>query len=250
MIDFLSGELQSIILTFCRIGALFMVLPGFSSARVAPNIRLLLALTITIAMVPLIPSAGPQPGDGVDALLRAIVGEILFGVLMGLMVRFYFLALEYIITGVAMSIGLSGIMGMAIEGQEAQPALSNLISFAALTLLFVMDFQHMVLRAVADSYSVVPMGFLPNAREMLMNLTDGLVQSFRVAMQLGSPFLVYAIVVNVALGFINKLALQVPVYFVALPFILFGFLLILFFSVQHLLLLFAMGLEGVFNGPV
>ncbi|MEO0544773.1 MAG: flagellar biosynthetic protein FliR [Pseudomonadota bacterium] len=250
MIELLNAEMQNVLLIFCRIGAMFMVLPGFSSARVPTNVRLLLALTVTLAMVPLIPRAAPGDLDGTAALLPAIVSEILFGAMIGLLVRFYFLALEFIMTGVAMSIGLSGIMGMAIEGQEAQPALTNFISFAALTLLFLMDFQHMVLRAVADSYSVVPMGLFPDVRVMMMTLLDSLVQSFRVALQLGSPFLVYAIVVNVALGFINKLALQVPVYFVALPFILFGFLFILFFSAQHILLLFSSGLEAVFNGPV
>jgi flagellar biosynthetic protein FliR len=37
-------------LVFCRVGACFMVLPGMSSARVSPQIRILVALAVSVAV--------------------------------------------------------------------------------------------------------------------------------------------------------------------------------------------------------
>lgn len=41
-------------LLFCRIGACMMLIPGFSSDRVAMRIRLLMAVASTLAMAPML----------------------------------------------------------------------------------------------------------------------------------------------------------------------------------------------------
>ena len=43
-----------------------------------------------------------------------------------------------------------------------------------------------------------------------------------VVIRLGSPFIAYAILVNLAIGFVNKLTPQIPVYFISLPFVIAG----------------------------
>jgi flagellar biosynthesis protein FliR len=60
-------------------------------------------------------------------------------------------------------------------------------------------------------------------------------------LRLASPFLVYALIVNLMLGLINKLTPQIPVYFVSLPFVLTGGLLLLYFAIPALLSQFADG---------
>ncbi|MCJ2140892.1 flagellar biosynthetic protein FliR [Methylobacterium sp. E-066] len=50
-----------------------------------------------------------------------------------------------------------------------------------------------------------------------------------MALRLTSPFIVYSMVVNFALGLANKLTPQIPIFFVATPFLLFGGLMLLLF---------------------
>lgn len=243
----LAIELQDIFLLFCRVGALFMVLPGISSMRVAVPIRLGLALAVSLALAPLVPNKSFNPEHKADAVALGIAAELLTGVFLGLLIRVYFLALEFMATGIAMSVGLSGIMGLAVEGQESQTAFANFVTFSALTLLFVLDFHHLAIRGLLESYSYLGPGEFPDRQSLMANFTETLVTSFRVTMQIASPFLAYAIIVNVMLGFLNKLALQIPVYFIALPFIIFGFLTLFYFVVPHILLLFGSGLELIFD---
>ena len=57
--ELLSVEFFALFLVFCRIGAIFMVIPVFGEAYIAPRIRLLLAITFTLivstVVAPLLP---------------------------------------------------------------------------------------------------------------------------------------------------------------------------------------------------
>ena len=74
-----------------------------------------------------------------------------------------------------------------------------------------------------------------------LNVTDTVAESFLVVLRLGSPFIAYAILVNLTIGFVNKLVPQIPVYFISLPFVIAGGLIIFYFAIGTLLSLFADG---------
>jgi flagellar biosynthesis protein FliR len=247
MIASVAGDITAFFLVFCRVGACFMLLPGLSSMRVSPQIRLFAAVTISFALTSLMMPETPGGQLPNDLLLLSIFRETLIGAYFGLIVRVYLLALEFIAGGVAMTVGFGGMLGAPIEGTDAQSSLTSLISFSALTMLFIFDFHHLVLSALIDTYQVGPIDEAPNVRLLLVGLTDVLRESFMIALQLGSPFIGFAIIVNLAVGFINKLAVQIPLYFIALPFMLFGALFILYFSIPYMLSLFVSALPTVFE---
>jgi flagellar biosynthetic protein FliR len=60
-----------------------------------------------------------------------------------------------------------------------------------------------------------------------------------MVLRLGSPFVAYAILVNLTIGFVNKLVPQIPVYFISLPFVIAGGLIIIYFGAGSMLALFA-----------
>lgn len=69
-----------------------------------------------------------------------------------------------------------------------------------------------------------------------------------VMLRLGSPFLAYSLLVNLAIGFINKLTPQIPVYFISLPFVIAGGMILLYLGAPVLLSLFADGFVSVTVG--
>ena len=52
MIQDPEGVVLALFAAFCRIGGCILVLPGFSTARIPTTIRVLLALTVTMALLP------------------------------------------------------------------------------------------------------------------------------------------------------------------------------------------------------
>ncbi|HET7410947.1 MAG TPA: flagellar biosynthetic protein FliR, partial [Paracoccaceae bacterium] len=221
-------------------GATMMLMPGLSSTNIPAQIRLFLALAVSLALAPLLLATVRRALVGTEPLgmLWLIAGELLVGALIGLLARIFFLALQALAAVVATAIGFSGIPGAPIEGYEPVPALVSLITVSAVVLMFQTDLHWEMIRGIADSYSVLPPGEMFDSRFGLVQIADQLSETFLIVLRISSPFLVYAIIVNLAVGIINKLLPQVSVYFVSLPVVLAGGLLVVYLNIEELLRLF------------
>lgn len=245
----IEGAVIAAFLAFCRIGGCFLVMPGLSSVRVPMQVRLFVALAATGGLLVLLwdqiyPFADRRP----EVLVPRIVSELLIGVLIGLLARLYILALQFIGSAIAMLVGYGGMSGPGIEDSEPQAALGAIISFSALLLLFIFDFHHEIIRALVISYDVAPLDVLFNPQSALVDVTDTLSESFLMVLRLGSPFVAYSLLINLTIGFVNKLVPQIPVYFISLPFVIAAGLIIFYFAIGTMLSLFADGFVDITIG--
>lgn len=237
---FVESVVLAAFLAFCRIGGCFMLMPGLASIRVPMNVRLFVAIAVSFALLVHLWDRFALVVD-VQAitLVPTIVSEILIGALIGLLARFYLLALQFMASAISMMSGLGGMPGQGIEEPDAQTPMAGIISLSALVLLFALDFHHLIIEALVASYDLVPLNTLFDPAGALTDLTDTISEAFFVVLRLGSPFVAYAILVNLAAGLINKLSPQIPVYFVSLPFVITGALILAYLSFGTMISLFA-----------
>jgi flagellar biosynthetic protein FliR len=219
---------------FCRIGACLMLAPGFSNAQIPAQVRLFVALAVTLTLTPLLLERVPGAVFGDDPIftLKVIAVESLVGGMIGFLARVFYLALEALAVGAATMLGFSNPFGFQVEGDEAMAPLATLISLAAIALLFAADLHWELLRGLVASYDVIPVGADFNARLALKQIADALGESFRLSLRIASPYVIYALVVNLALALVNRLTPQVQVFFVAMPFVAAGGLLLLYFTIK------------------
>ncbi|MBS7537964.1 flagellar biosynthetic protein FliR [Ancylobacter lacus] len=227
-------------LIFCRIGACLMLMPAISSGRIPMHVRLFLSLGISLGLLPLLgPRVGLSVADGgLPGLIGAIFAELLVGGMIGLFARLFLLALQTMGTAVAQSIGLATPAGMGIEEDAMLPEVTTLFTLTGAVLLFATGQHWAMLRALIESYDGIPAGAgLAPVRSLSM-LVDQLSLTFTVALRLSGPFLIYSIIFNFAVGITNKLVPQIPVYFIAMPFITAGGLLLLHSTIDDILVQF------------
>jgi flagellar biosynthetic protein FliR len=229
-----------IFLIFCRVGGCLLIAPGFSSFRIPMQVRLFIALTTSLALAPvLLGKVRGEVTSGVPASMLVSIGsELLTGVLIGLLGRVYFLALQTMLSAVAMALGLGSMPGTPIDEAEPLPPISSFIMMAATGILFFADLHWELYRGLVDSYARLPMGEGFGARISLTQLVDQIGAAFVLALRISSPFILYSVIVNLAVGLTNKLTPQIPVYFLATPFIMLGGLVIMYFAAQDYVLLF------------
>jgi flagellar biosynthesis protein FliR len=227
-------------LIFCRIGTCLMLVPGYSSTNIPPQIRLFIAFAITLAFTPIVsPTLQPLVHNAQTGEIVALIcTELLIGSVIALAGRMFFLALQTMATAMAMAIGIGSMPGAPIDDMEAQPTLTPLITISATALFFVSNLHWEVLNGLAASYHVWRPADGLELRLALSQVSDRLSEAFVLALQVSSPFMIYTVVVNLAIGLANKLTPTIPVYFISLPFVLLGGLWLLYFTISEFLLRF------------
>ena len=230
-------------LLFCRIGGCLMLAPGFSSSQIPMQIRLFVALAVTLALTPLLLDKIPASALGDDPILtlKLIAVELLVGGMIGFLARIFFFALETLASGAAQMLGFYNPFGVQIEVGETLAPLATLISLAALTLLFAANLHWELLRGLVASYDIMPVGADFNAGFALRQVADALGELFRLALRIASPYVIYAQIVNLTLALLNRLTPQIQIVFIAAPFVAAGGLALLYFTVRPAIEAFLMG---------
>ena len=244
-----EGTVLALFAAFCRIGGCFMVLPGLSSARVPTQMRLMIALAVSMAILPLMWEqlyAATRVNSGSYIVL--IGGEIFVGVTLGFIARYITLGLQFAGAAISSMIGFNAAPSAGIIERDPQSDITSIISFTAIVLLFTADFHHMIIETLVNSYKFMPIGEGFKTRMALVSITDTLTATFMLMLRLASPFIVYGLIFNLAIGMVNKLAPQIPIYFISIPFILAGGLILLFFGITEFLSLFLDGFVQIFQG--
>jgi flagellar biosynthetic protein FliR len=182
------------------------------------RVRVALVFFLALAMLPLV---GPPPAllehAGATTLLGMAAFETLVGFAIGLVAQFTFGAVQMAgqLAGIQMGIGLSNLIDP--QTQEHITSLAQWENLLALLLFLSIDGHHMLIRAVADSFKVLPVGGgLPSAAGfgMVFDLAGGL---FVVALKIASPVMVLLLLVNAAMGVLAKLIPQLNVFIVGFP---------------------------------
>lgn len=240
MINFGSEVVLHTFLLFCRIGGCLMLMPGFSSPRVPVQARIFIAVSVTLALAPLL-----LPGIKTAitpftplAGLQLLVSETLRGALIGFLGRIFFLALEFAATLAATAMGFASLPGIPIEESQPMSPLAAIITMSATMLFFVTDQHWEVMRALIASYQTMPVTADLSSQFNLVQIGDTLAKAFMLALQISSPFIVYSLSINVLFGIANKLIPQIGIYFISLPFVVVGGLIVLYFVAGEFLKIF------------
>ena len=185
--DALPGLNPNVILAtfvlFCRIGACLMLAPGVSSSQIPMQIRLFIAVAITLSLAPLLLGRGQLQSlaDDPISMLRMTVTEGLIGAMIGMLGRLFFSALDALAVATANLLGLVNPFGVAIDPNQATPPLATAITMAATALIFVADFHWEIIRGLVASYDAIPVLSEFDASYSLRHMGLVLGQSFGIA---------------------------------------------------------------------
>ena len=230
-----GDQLIGAFLVGCRVGACLMLMPGYSSARVPVRVRLFLAITLALVISPVVLDGSNLSAlGGGPQLAKVIASEIVIGAIFGFTARVYLAGLSFAAASMSNYIGLTGLQQDA-ETDEVAPVLASIVTVLATLLLLMMDLHQLVIGAVVESYVRLPLSSAADAADTIRLLTGALQAAFLIGLQIVGPFIVYGILVNLIFGILGKLVPQVPSYFISVPFLLAGGLLLLYFALPEMM---------------
>ncbi|MGE3142074.1 MAG: flagellar biosynthetic protein FliR [Hyphomonadaceae bacterium] len=215
-------DLWAAMLIFARLGAMMMLLPGFSEPAVPARIRLGLALALTLclagAIAPRIPS---MPEDTLGAA-GMVVGEVLIGVMIGAGARFLMSALATAGQIMGLESGLSFAQTADPTANASGQIFAVFLGLMGATLIFSSGLHRVFIAGMAGSYEVFTPGAATPVGDAAALAVDMTSKSFRTGFQIAAPVVVAGLVFRVGLGALARLVPSIQVFFVALPLQLLG----------------------------
>lgn len=177
-----------------------------------------------------------------------MVTETATGLLLGIGLRMFVLALQTAGSIAAQSTSLSQILGGA--SAEPMPAIGHVLVFGGLALAALMGLHVRVAELLILSYGPLPQGVLPLAGDLSQWGIGQVAAGFSLAFELAVPFVILSMLYNLVLGIINRAMPQLMVAFVGAPVITFGGLTLLLLVSPMLLSLWWSAMDGYMLNPL
>ncbi|MEX2584036.1 MAG: flagellar biosynthetic protein FliR [Gemmatimonadota bacterium] len=197
-----------------RLGGLVLIAPVFSS-RTVPN--MLKAGIIVLLATLLHPVAMASAAQGVRITPAVAMTETLIGFSIGLGVALMVGAAEAMGDLLAVQIGVSGAAALDPLTSHSVPVLGTFASLFAITLLLSLDAHLVMLGAVGDSLSLLPIGVPLDLRAGLATMAGWGSMLFLLGVRFAAPVIATVLLANVALAVLGRAAPQLNVLAVAFP---------------------------------
>jgi flagellar biosynthetic protein FliR len=239
----LLGWLAAWLWPFLRISAFVLTAPAIGTRSVPARVRLVFALGLTVVLAPLTGRA-VLPFAELFSAQGLLVGaqQVMVGAGLGLVLRMVFLVLEFAGQIIAQQMGL-GFAAMVDPASGSQvPVISQFYVILATLSFFALDAHLQLVRLLADSFDLLPIGhgaFAPGALAGLIAWSGDLLGVGVVVML---PVVASLLVVNLAFGVMARAAPQLNIFAVGFP------VMIVFGTVTMVLTLGALPtqVEGLF----
>lgn len=194
-----------------------MIMPGLGDSFVPERLRLHLALGLTLCLFPLVLPHMPVPVPGTFMLFSLIVMEFIVGLLFGTLARILMMALDTAGMVISTSSGLSNAQmfnpSLATQGS----LMGAFLSVTGVVVLFTLNLHHLLITGVVESYSLFPVGSIPDPGSMAQLTAHTVSESFSIGVKMAAPFLVLTLLIYIGMGVLSRLMPQIQVFLLALP---------------------------------
>ena len=204
-------------LVLARVSGLFAVLPVFGVRSAPVRVRAGLALVVSMVFASVLPAdVGAADGHWL-AVGMLLVREVVTGVVLGLAVALVFGAVRQAGLIIKRQMGLAVAQEIdPMSGERTDPV--GLLMEMCFSVLFLAAGGHrLMLRLVARSYEVFPIGQGPTAGAMAEATIDAGVVMLTFALKLAAPMLGAFLVLAVVLAILARILPEMNILLASLP---------------------------------
>jgi flagellar biosynthesis protein FliR len=199
-----------------RIAGIFAAIPLFGGRRVPLTIRAATILAMTLVLFPVVRgNIPPMPFDTIS-LVILIICETMVGLTLGILSQLIFGAVAFCgqMVGTQMGLSIASILNPDI-GQVT--VISNLQDLIATLIFLTLGIHHVFIRAIVESYSVIPVGAWHMSEGLIRTLVIATSGIFLLAVKLAAPVMVALLAAAVVLGIMARSFPQMNVFMISFP---------------------------------
>ncbi|MBR1628473.1 MAG: flagellar biosynthetic protein FliR [Lachnospiraceae bacterium] len=217
------------LLVLMRIASFAFIAPFYSQDGIPTRTRIGLCAIVSIMILGVVAPEHPLPYENVFGYSVLILKEAATGLLLGYACYICNSIVLFAGNVIDMNIGLS-MVSMFDPAMSAQVTVTgNIYNQVVLIMLVVSNMHQYILRAVVDSFKLIPLGETVFRTDVLLQgmvvyFTDLFVLGFRIMM----PVFATLLIVNTVLGIMAKVAPQMNMFSIGVQIKIIAGLLVLF----------------------
>ena len=232
-LQFVMELLAGLFLASLRIGAFLIASPFFGGSSVPLQVRIIMAVLLGVAVVTTVEVPDWQAFAGLNGL-QVILTELAIGISAGLIMTIWFSAALLAGEKIASSAGLGFAAQIDPDSGGQTPVVSKTFSLF-LTVIFLSWNGHLlVLRAVADSYTYLPVGAMPAFPVLIQSGISAAGSMFFAATIIMLPLTAFLMAINLVIGVITRSAPQLNLFSFGFPISMIGIFVLLYLWVDVL----------------
>lgn len=229
MIEFSFSLLdyEYILLILVRIASFVFVAPFFSQRGVPSQTKIGLSFFIALILYNVVPH--PELNyEGVIGYGIAVLKEGITGLLIGFSANICSSIVVLAGSIIDMDIGLSMAQSFNSDMGTQTTSTGNLYYYLVFAMLIATNMHHYILRAVCDSFYVVPIGgAVFEWDSLLLSMTTYMTDLFVIGFRIFLPVFAVMMIMNVVLGIMAKVAPQMNMFSIGIQLkILVGFIVL------------------------
>ena len=231
------AEFTLFVLVLGRMAGLFSAIPLFGGKGVPIRIKVVLSFTMALVFFPAVRGYLHTVPDDVFTLAILVVQEVLIGLSLGLLSQVIFSAVEFCGTFIGMQMGFTTASLFDPTMGTQVSVLSVLENLLATLLFMTLEMHHVFLRAIIESYQVIPLGAWHISNELLKFIVATTGGIFVLAIKLAAPLMASLLAATVSLGVMARIFPQMNIFMMSFPlniglgFIVLGITVKVFFNI-------------------
>lgn len=228
----LDAWLAAFIFPLARILAMLAAAPVFNNTGLPRQIRLVLGIAISLAIVPALPPMETIPPGSWHGI--AVLGQqILIGVTIGLSLRIVFAAVDVAGEIIGLQMGLSFASFFDPRNSAQTSVMSSFLGLIMTLLFLAMNGHLLMLSVLAESFQLLPIRSTPFAAAGFSALLAWAAVMFSTGLMLSLPLITALLIANIALGVLARIAPQLNIFAVGFPVTIMTGYVMLLFSLPH-----------------
>lgn len=215
--NFSPETVLSFMLTLFRISLVVFILPFFGGETIPMTVKAALCIVLSLGLWPHLSFEGSYVPDHPFQIAVWLFGELLLGLVLGLVVRFLIAAIQTggQIIGFQMGFAMVNVVDPITGVSEAVTAhflyMTSMLTFLALN-------GHLyLLHGLTQSFELVPPGALLATPELTSQVIYFSGQIFVLAIKIAAPIITVVFLVNLGLALISRAAPQMNVLLIGFP---------------------------------
>src|SRR5690554_3397434 len=212
---FEPAQLQQFLFVLMRVTAMLMALPLFGGPGVPVHLKVGLGALTALLLLPVV---DPAPAVAhLGDLLVIIAQEVFVGLSMGFVVALMFFALQVAghLMDMPIGFGMVNVLDPHFGGQI--PILGQFYNALATLIFFTINGHHGLLRALAASYNVIPLGGAAWHGGLVAVIVQAVGGMFALGVRIAAPVIAAAFLTDVALGIVSRAVPQINVFITGYP---------------------------------